>query len=55
MGEAGRNVGTSANLKAGGPFSAGHSFSSVIGKGALREAMFAQAGGLVACHPTTLA
>jgi hypothetical protein len=47
MGETGRNVGKSANLKAGGPFSPSHSFSSVIGKGTLRGAMFARAGGPV--------
>jgi hypothetical protein len=45
MGETGRNVGSGANLKAGGPFSPSHTFSSVIGKGALRGTMFAQAGG----------
>jgi hypothetical protein len=51
MGEAGRNVGNRANLKAGGPFSAGHSFSSVIGKCILRGATFAQAGGPVGALP----
>jgi hypothetical protein len=55
MGEAGRNVGKRTNFKAGGPFSASRSFRSVIGKGTLRGAMFAQAGGLAARHPTTLA
>ena len=45
MGEAGRNVGKRTNYKAGGPFSASRSFSSVIGKVTLRGAMFAQAGG----------
>jgi hypothetical protein len=47
MGETGRNVGKSANRKAGGPFSPSHAFGSVIGKGALRGAMSAQAGGPV--------
>lgn len=47
MGETGRNVGKSANHKAGGPFSTSHTFGSVIGKGALRGAMPAQAGGPV--------
>lgn len=51
MGEAGRNVGNFANPKAGGPFSPSHSFSSVIGKGALRGATFAQAGGPVGASP----
>jgi hypothetical protein len=47
MGETGRNVGKSANHKAGGPFSPSHAFGSVIGKGALRGTMSAQAGGPV--------
>ena len=45
MGEAGRNVGKIANFKAGGPFSPSHAFGSVIGKGTLRGATIARAGG----------
>jgi hypothetical protein len=44
MGEAGRNDSTRA-VKAGGPCSASHSFSSVIGKGALRIVIRCRAGG----------
>ncbi len=51
MGEAGRDVGKSRNQKAGGPFPASRSFNSVIGKGTLRGAMFAQAGGPVGALP----
>jgi len=46
MGEAGRNDGSSANIGAGGPCSPSHSFSSVIGKGAMRIATHRRAGGL---------
>jgi hypothetical protein len=45
MGEAERNFGESSNYEAGGPFSTDPSSSSVIGKGILRGATFAQAGG----------
>ena len=54
MGEAERNVGKSANIEAGGPRSPRHSFGSVIGKGILRGATFAQAGGPVGASPRTL-
>ena len=53
MGEAERNVGKSANVKAGGPLSLRHPFGSAIGKGALRGATFAQAGGPVGASPRT--
>ena len=45
MGEAGRNVGKIADSKVGGPFPPSHTFGSVIGKGILRGATFARAGG----------
>lgn len=45
MGEAGRNDGTSASIEVGGPRSPSHSFSSVIGKGAMWIAMRRRAGG----------
>ncbi len=45
MGEAGRNEGTRAKIKVGGPCSPSHSFSSVIGKGAMRIAIRRRAGG----------
>jgi hypothetical protein len=45
MGEAGRNVGKSAKIKAGGPCLLSRPFGSVIVKGALRGATFVQAGG----------
>lgn len=46
MGEAGRNDSSRANIKVGGPCSPRHSFSSVIGKGALRAERHRRAGGL---------
>lgn len=54
MGEAERNVGKSANIEAGGPRLPRRPFGSVIVKGALRGATFAQAGGPVGASPRTL-
>ena len=51
MGEAGRNDGTSAMIKVGGPCAPSHSFSSVIGKSALRLVTSAGPGGPAARHP----
>ncbi len=45
MGDTGPNVGSSANIEAGGPRSPRRPFSSVIVKGALRGAVLAQAVG----------
>lgn len=45
MGEAGRNDGTRAKIKVGGPCSPRHSFSSVIGKGREAVSDVRRAGG----------
>jgi len=54
MGEAGRNDSTGKTIEVGGPRSPRHSFSSVIGKGALRAATQRRSdgpGGPAARHP----